>query len=77
MKEKIKYFNSPTQVRFIDPFETELTGEARWLGGIAYGDEVICGECGSVIELNEIEDLEVLKWVSISDEILGGLGNED
>lgn len=77
MKEKIKYFDRPTQVKFVDPFETEQTGEKRWLGGIAYGAEVICGECGSIIELDEIEDLEVLEWVSISDEILGDLGNED
>lgn len=62
-----KYFEKPTQVKFIDCFESEK----RILGGIAFGDIIICGECGSTIEMDDIEWLEELPWVSISEEIKG------
>ena len=62
------YYERPTQVRW---FEIE---EKRWFGGIAYRDEIICGCCGSILELNEFEEYEVVElgdWVNIEEEIRG------
>lgn len=41
-----KYYEIPTQILFYE--------DGEWLGGIAYKDEIICGECGQAmkIELN-------------------------
>lgn len=63
-------FNKPTQVRFVDLFEESERGR-RILGGIVFNDIIICGECGSVIELEDAEIIEVLPWVDISDSIVG------
>ena len=51
---EIVYFNSPTQVSFVD---TNLEPE-DWmhLGGIAYQDRIICGCCGGVLELTDINE---------------------
>lgn len=74
MKEKErkamkKFYEKPTQVRFLE--NEHITDEPHWIGGIAFEDKVICGECGAVIELNDIEAIVELHWISISDEILG------
>ena len=72
-----KAYDSPTQVMFYD------SNESQWVPGIAYGDEVICGCCGSVFSLEEIhaeaaEDglksgiYAYSNWVSIIEEIMGG-----
>ena len=54
------------QVKFKD-FEGNI------LGGIMIDNKfVICGCCGGVFEMEEIEILEVYKvWLNISDEIRG------
>lgn len=64
-------FEKPTQVKFADLFEEEEQGRRRILGGIAFGDFVICGECGSVLEMEDVEILEVFPWIDISDAIIG------
>ncbi len=43
-----KYFECPMQVSFYD-VET-----GRFLNGIAYRDEIICLECGGVIQLSDL-----------------------
>ena len=44
--EKIKYFDRPTQVVFCDE-------QGGWKGGIAYCNEIICGCCGSIFDIEE------------------------
>lgn len=78
---RINWFDVPTQVSF---YELE---QDRWIGGIGYHDEIICAECGAIIELEEMYDLEVLDvqpnpvrvltWVDISDEIKGDFDEEE
>lgn len=53
------YYERPTQVLFLD-FEsvTDIT-EIRYIGGIAYQDEIICGCCGGIFSIEElIEDYD-------------------
>lgn len=61
-------FEIPTQVRWYDE-ENEM-----FHGGIAFGDVIICGCCGGIIELDEI-DLDKLTtydfWVNLDEEICG------
>lgn len=38
--------------------------------GIAYHDEIICACCGGIVEINEVENIETLPWVDITDAIL-------
>ena len=64
-----KFYEVPTQVKFLE--SEDVVDEPRWLGGIAFEDTVICGECGGVVELDDIADIVELPWVSISEEILG------
>ena len=72
------YFEKPTQVKFVEPWQDKVV----WLAGIAYRDEVICGCCGGVFEIDEIvesaKDFQIEDpieaydfWVDISDEIIG------
>ena len=57
------------QVQFWDDDNKE------WFGGIMIDNEyIICGCCGSVLELNEFEEKEVIEyedWVNIEEEIRG------
>lgn len=76
MTEIKTHFDRPTQVMFYD-----LDAE-DYVGGIAYGSEIICGECGGIVCIKElIEDvreqapdkvpIKKLSWVNISEEIMG------
>ena len=83
------YYEQPTQVRFRDPnyelMNKETEEDRPWISGIAYGEYVICGCCGGLIELadlfevaagdddNEPFDLqfEELPWTDIKDGIIG------
>ena len=67
MTIKNNYFEYPTQVKFIDPYD------GRQLAGIAYKDEVICGCCGTIYSIKVLtkHPIEVLPWVNIIDEIIG------
>ncbi len=69
-------FDKPTQVMFLDL-------EQEWQVGIAYGDEIICGCCGGIFEVDEIMELAIENgmkcgihpyetWDNISEEISGG-----
>lgn len=61
-------YERPTQVRWFDDVE------GVWIGGIAYRDEIICGCCGSILELDEFEEGEVVElgnWINIEEEIRG------
>lgn len=73
---KYNYFGIPTQVKFWD-YEG-----GHYLGGIAYRDEIICGCCGGIFDINEIyqfapitleEDPIVVydNWVDINYDICG------
>ena len=42
---KYNYFDVPTQVRF---------WEGRYIDGIAYRDEIICGCCGGIFSISNI-----------------------
>lgn len=46
--KRYDYFLVPTQVRFWD------YTNGRYHGGIAYGNEIICGCCGGVFNINKI-----------------------
>ena len=70
------FYDRPMQVVFAD-----LCNEKAWTGGIAYRDEIICEECGGVINLEELYDdaaelgienpvVEWEDWVSFSDLIM-------
>lgn len=56
MKERILDFDCPTQVKFID-FDRNIGSngeeEPYWLGGIAFGDKIICGCCGGTLDIQE------------------------
>lgn len=73
MKEKITYFDKPTMVRIKDK-ENDVI-----LGGIAYCGEIIYGECGGIIEIDDedFEIIEILSWCDISDSILGDTSYDD
>ena len=74
-KTKFKFFDIPTQVAFWD-----ADGE-HWSGGIAYGEVIICGCCGGIIEISEVyefapENIEnpihyFSEWIDLSAEIIG------
>lgn len=71
----MKYFDTPTQVKFYEP------ANKSWRGGIAYRDEVICGCCGGILGIEEIEEwakedglktgIRELSWCPIDEDILG------
>ena len=74
VKVRYRKFDEPTQVAFWD------YDGGHWTGGIAYGTEIICGYCGSVMDIDEIyefapKDIDPIQifadWVSISEEIIG------
>ena len=74
-----KYFDKPTQVKFKDH---EAEGEdARWLGGIGYDHYILCGECGSLLDLDNYvyDEVEIkeLPWISISEAIIGGDADDE
>ena len=58
-------FETPTQVKFYNPEEKET------LYGIGIDDEIICSCCGSVFEVSEVENIEILPWVDLSEAICG------
>lgn len=67
------HFDYPTQVKFWD------VDGAYWLGGIGYGDVIICGCCGGEIKIKNIyesaprevvEPIQIHSWVDISNDIM-------
>ena len=67
------YYPVPTQVKFYNDVD------GMYYGGVAYKDEVICGCCGMVLDIQTLYDytlegltaIEELPWVNISEEIKG------
>ena len=56
----------------MDTKMVKFSYDGETFGGIMVNDEwIICGCCGSVFEVGEVEIIETLSWVNISDEILG------
>lgn len=51
-----KFYPIPTQLKFYD------RDKKRWIGGIGYRDEIICGECGGVIKVDDLEENEVVNY---------------
>lgn len=64
-----KYYEKPTQVIFLE--EEGVTEEPRKIGGIAYHDYIICGECGGIVAIEDTEIVKELLWYSISEDIGG------
>ena len=73
--EKIRdyHFEAPTQVAFVDEWKDNDEPDMDMvIGGIAYGNEIICGECGSIVDLEDVAALYIFgDWVAITEEILG------
>ena len=71
------YFHIPKQVKFLDDSitaDSEMNSDSTILdlamGGIAYRDYIICGECGAMIPLSTVSSIYVYsKWVDISEEL--------
>ena len=63
-----KHFEVPTQVVF-----TFNNGDCyERCAGIAYHDEIICGWCGGIFDLEDGTEIEIekeLPWVSLIEEI--------
>lgn len=65
----------PTQVKFYEAAEED------YIGGIAYRNEIICGCCGSVLEISDViveaeeegieEPIIKFPWIDIQSEIIG------
>jgi hypothetical protein len=66
-------FENPTQVAFVDQWnDNDEPDMENVIGGIAYGTEIICGECGSIVDLEDVCALYIFgDWITISEEILG------
>ena len=64
------FYEKATQVIFLEE-ERTTEEEPRKIGGIAYHDYIICGECGSVCLIKDVVIVEELSWCPISEEILG------
>lgn len=76
MEQKF-YFPVPRQVLFVDP------DGGKYAAGIAFGNQIICGCCGGVFEVEEIIEMAkehtdgpaikmYREWEPISDAIKGG-----
>lgn len=66
-------FEAPTQVAFVDEWnDNDEPNMDIIIGGIAYGTEIICGECGSIIDLEDVAALYIFDdWIPIGEAILG------
>lgn len=61
------FFETPTQVKFWDP------DGGHYTAGIAYKDEIICGCCGGVFEIEDgvVPIIPYELWVDLVSEIAG------
>lgn len=69
------FFEIPTQVKFYEAAEED------YIGGIAYRNEIICGCCGSILEISDViaeaeedgieEPIVKLPWIDIQSEVIG------
>lgn len=71
---KVNY-DFPTMVVFCHQEDGE--DEIRMIGGIAYNDYIICGECGGLVMVDEVleqfgeDGIRELDWIDISEAIFG------
>ena len=76
------YFTNPTQVMFYD------SSNEKFIAGIGYNDEIICGCCGAIFEISDVlEDAQEMNisnpirvfdtWVDLEDAIVGDVDIED
>ena len=84
-KEMRHFYEIPVMVQFRDPQWELCAGEDEserpWICGIGHHDVIICGCCGSALDIEELlEDAEAagidlqyreLPWIDIKDEIRG------
>ena len=66
--EKIQNFefDKPTQVAFVDERTDDGEPDMEYvIGGIAYGTEIICGECGSIVDLEDVAALYIFDDIVI------------
>ena len=79
-KRNPTYFLKPTQVFYRDWREEE---DPAWMTGIAFRNEIICGCCGGIIDIDDIIEAGIREgckevifpykdWCDISDELTGG-----
>ena len=75
-QERILDFDCPTQVKFID-FDRGISNddnkEPYWIGGIAFGDKIICGCCGGTLDIQEYYE----DWDSFGREEFGDYVEDD
>lgn len=72
--ENILSFDVPTQVAF---WSEE---DERYIGGIGYGTEIICGCCGGIVEISEVYEFTPVDitpiiehgddWIDLTEQIL-------
>ena len=76
--KKYTYFEVPTQVAY---FDYDNQDNPKYVGGIGYKDRIICGCCGGIIDISDIneftpEEYEPImvydNWIDIDDSICGG-----
>jgi len=83
-QDVVLYYDTPAQVKYLDIDSGYEAEEAHYVGAIAYCGELICGCCGSIIDIKELYDLaremgideqKVIvpydSWVDIEREIRG------
>jgi len=63
------------QVKFVDTMDENDQLDTP-LGGIGVFEDdklvgIICGECGSFIEADDVSWYEIMEWIDISDAIIG------
>ena len=63
-----KYYKEATQVIFIENMEDDVP---RKIGGVAYQDYIICGECGGIVQIKDTKIIKELPWYNISEDIGG------
>ena len=49
--ERVFRFEQPKQVKFLN---MDAPDEVNWIGGIAFGADIICGCCGGIFEIAEL-----------------------
>lgn len=57
-------------VRFYE--DSDPSNPHELIGILVNNEYVICGECGSVFDADEVEILEMMNWVDFSSPILRG-----
>ena len=60
---KVLMFNRPEMVEFVEKDSGEV------LCGIGLGDGIICGCCGEIFALSEVEIIRLIPWIDITETI--------